>query len=184
MRLTAIFEIWHLGDGNYPPLHRGQLVNLSFEFLPYSLSKSIAPKASKFQQIKDAEYSFAGTVLKVYDDSPNSKVVVVQAEDFRFYINSFPTQNLLLKEGDRCDGFDLGNRCFVARGLHPESTYVIGLATERYDRGKGFSLDLYNLFKPPWSAEDQRQMEKMQNELGYFNNPRVTKDSEDEYPKA
>ena len=105
MRLTAVFETWHLGDENYPPLHRDQLVNLSFEFLPQSLSKSIAPKATKFEQIKDAEYSFEGTVLKVYEDPPHCKVVVVQAGDFRFYINSFPTKSPALKEGDSCGGF-------------------------------------------------------------------------------
>ncbi|MGH9713460.1 MAG: hypothetical protein ACRD5M_09210 [Candidatus Acidiferrales bacterium] len=79
---------------------------------------------------------------------------------------------------------DLGNRCFVARGLHPETMHVVGLATERYEKGKGFSLDLCNLYKPMWSAEDQQTMEEMQNELGYFRNPKVTKDSEDEYPTA
>ena len=105
MQLTAIFETWHLGDGNYPPLHNGQLVNLSFEFSPYSLSKSTKPKPSKFEQVKDAEYSFAGTVLKVYGKPPKGKLVVVQAEDFRFYINSFPTHSPVLKEGDRCEGF-------------------------------------------------------------------------------
>lgn len=104
MQLTAIFETWHLGDGNYPPLHKGQLVNLSFEFEPYSLSKSAVTTTSKFEQIHDAEYSFSGTVLKVYDDPPKGKLVVVQADGFRFYINSFPTKSPLLKEGDRCEG--------------------------------------------------------------------------------
>jgi hypothetical protein len=105
VQLTAVFETWHLGDGNYPPLHNGQLVNLSFEFLPYSLSKSTERKISKFEQVKDAEYSFAGTVLRVYGDAPKVKLVVVQAEEFRFYINSFPTHSPVLKEGDRCEGF-------------------------------------------------------------------------------
>jgi hypothetical protein len=105
VQLTAVFETWHLGDGNYPPLHNGQLVNLSFEFLPYSLSKSTEAKTSKFERVKDAEYSFAGTVLKVYGDPPKGKLVVVQAGDFRFYINSFPTDSAVLKEGDQCEGF-------------------------------------------------------------------------------
>jgi hypothetical protein len=103
--MTAIFETWHLGDGNYPPLRNGQLVNLSFEFMPYSLSKSTEPKASKFEQVKDAEYSFAGTVLKVYGEPPKGKLVVIQAVNFRFYINSFPAHSPVLKEGDWCEGF-------------------------------------------------------------------------------
>jgi hypothetical protein len=79
---------------------------------------------------------------------------------------------------------ELSNRCFVARGLQPESTHVVGLATEQYEKGKGFSLDLCNLFKPTWTSEDQRIMEEMQAELGYFKSPKVTKTSEDEYPTA
>lgn len=79
---------------------------------------------------------------------------------------------------------ELGNRCFVARGLNPECPHVVGIATERYEKGKGFSLDLCNSFKPNWSAADQRLMEQMQKDLGYFVRPKVTKDSEDEYPGA
>ena len=58
--------------------------------MPYSLAKSTEPKTSKFEQVKDAEYSFAGTVLKVYGEPPKGKLVVVQAVDFQFYINSSP----------------------------------------------------------------------------------------------
>jgi hypothetical protein len=64
VQLTAVFETWHIGDGNYPPLRKGQLVNLSFELEPHSLSKSTFLKDSKFEQIKDADYSFAGMVLR------------------------------------------------------------------------------------------------------------------------
>jgi hypothetical protein len=105
VQLTAVFETWHIGDGNYPPLHKGQLVNLSFEVEPHSLSKSTAPKDSKFEQIKDAEYGFAGTVLKVYADPPDSRIVVIQAGDFRFYMNSFPAGTPSLSEGERCEGY-------------------------------------------------------------------------------
>jgi hypothetical protein len=104
VQLTAVFETWHIGDGNYPPLRKGQLVNLSFELEPHSLSKSTSLKDSKFEQIKDAEYSFAGTVLKVYSDPPSGRIVVVQAGDFRFYMNSFPP-GTALSEGDACEGY-------------------------------------------------------------------------------
>lgn len=79
---------------------------------------------------------------------------------------------------------ELGNRCFVARGLNPECSHVVGIATERYEKGKGFSLDLCNSFRPNWSADDQRLMEQMQKDLGYFARPKVKMDSEDEYPGA
>ena len=105
MQLTAIFETWHIPDGNYPPLQRGQLVNLSFEVEPHSLSKSTSSNADKFEQVKDAEYSFVGLVLEVYLDPPSSPIVVVQAGDFRFYMNSFPAGTASLGEGDRCEGY-------------------------------------------------------------------------------
>jgi hypothetical protein len=104
VRLTAVFEIWHIGDGNYPPLHRNQLVNLSFQVEPHSLARLASPKQGRFDQIEDAEYSFAGTVLKVYDDPPTNRIAVVEAGDFRFYMDSFPPDAPRLKECDWIEG--------------------------------------------------------------------------------
>lgn len=77
---------------------------------------------------------------------------------------------------------DLGNRCFVARGITPECKTVIGVATEAYEGKPGFSLDAIYLHKPDWLAEDQRLCEKMQKELKYFVNSRITMARESEYP--
>jgi hypothetical protein len=78
---------------------------------------------------------------------------------------------------------ELGNRCFVARGKSSPKEKVIGLATEQYTPGKkGFSFDLIYLYKPDWTDKDQELMDKMQAELGYFVDPRLTKTEEDEYP--
>jgi hypothetical protein len=104
VHLTAIFETWHIGDGNYPPLRTNQLVNLSFEFQPDSLSNLSSPNEDKFEHIVDAEYSFAGKVLKRYLDPPDSHIVVIQAAGFRFYINSIPKGSPVLREGDKCQG--------------------------------------------------------------------------------
>ncbi|MFI5108217.1 MAG: hypothetical protein ACHP78_05165 [Terriglobales bacterium] len=79
---------------------------------------------------------------------------------------------------------ELGNRCFVARGLNPDATTVVGLATEQYGKGQGFSFDLIHLHKPTWSSEDQVHMEAMQSELGYFASPRTRRAHEDEYPQT
>jgi hypothetical protein len=35
---------------------------------------------------------------------------------------------------------ELRNRCLVARGLHKDAVSAIGIATERYGRGKGFCV--------------------------------------------
>ncbi len=79
---------------------------------------------------------------------------------------------------------ELGNRCFVARGLHPGATTVVGIATEQYAPGKGFSLDLVHLYLPQWRAEHQEHMEQMRAELGYFTQPQQSRSSEDEYPNV
>jgi hypothetical protein len=86
MKLTAIFEEWHLGDGNYPPLHKGQMVNLSFEIEPTAIeTKDGGTHTEEISRIEGAMYQFCGRVLKVYDDTDNL-IVVVRANDFTFYI--------------------------------------------------------------------------------------------------
>jgi hypothetical protein len=77
---------------------------------------------------------------------------------------------------------ELGQRCYVVRGLHPDSTTVIGLATEQYAAGKGFSFDLAYLHYPEWTDANRDLVARMQAELGYFKQPRQTPLSEDEYP--
>lgn len=77
---------------------------------------------------------------------------------------------------------ELGGRCFVARGTHQDRHTVIGLATERYETGKGFSFDIMYQYKPVWTKEDQRQMEFAQKEFGYFVTPQLKSVHEDEFP--
>ena len=79
---------------------------------------------------------------------------------------------------------ELGQRGYVARGLRPDSTIVIGLATEQYVAGKGFSFDLAYLHYPEWADANREVAARMQAELGYFKQPRQTSLSEDEYPSA
>jgi hypothetical protein len=78
---------------------------------------------------------------------------------------------------------ELGGRCLVARGLNKDRNTVIGLATERYEEGKGFSFDLVYLNIPQWTDELQKQIEYAQKEFGYFVNPKYMKTHEDEYPQ-
>lgn len=79
---------------------------------------------------------------------------------------------------------ELGRRCLVARGLNKERHTVIGLATERYEEGKGFSFDLLYLHIPEWTEELQKQIEYAQKEFGYFANPQSAQFHEDEYPQG
>ena len=78
---------------------------------------------------------------------------------------------------------ELGLRCLVARGLNKDRNTVVGLATERYEEGKGFSLDLLYLNISQWTNELQKKIEYAQKEFGYFANPQHMKIHEDEYPQ-
>lgn len=86
MKLTAVFENWHIGDGNYPPLHRGQLVSLSFELEPRSLEETSEDKPEEFSDRGDAEYRFCGRVLKVYENEGDGVITIVESAGFRFYV--------------------------------------------------------------------------------------------------
>jgi hypothetical protein len=77
---------------------------------------------------------------------------------------------------------ELFGRCLVARGLHQERSTVIGLATERYEEGKGFSFDLLHMNIPQWTDGLQEKMDYAQREFGFFTSPSFTKVHEDEYP--
>ena len=79
---------------------------------------------------------------------------------------------------------ELAGRCFVIRGLNSDCTTVIGIATEQYEIGKGFSLDAVYLSKDTWTPEDQTQLVYLQKEFGYFTNPLQTQTHEDEYPNS
>ncbi len=87
MQVTAIFESWHVGDGNYPPLSRGQLVRLSFELQPTSLAPHRGAAEPRLEHVGDAEYRGVARVLRRYQGEYNP-LVVLQAGTFRFYVYS------------------------------------------------------------------------------------------------
>jgi hypothetical protein len=77
---------------------------------------------------------------------------------------------------------ELQLRCFVTRGQYPDATTVIGLATERYLKNGGFSLDVAHLVIGTWTPEHELAVKGIQAELGYFVTPRARRLSVDEYP--
>jgi hypothetical protein len=70
--------------------------------------------------------------------------------------------------------------CFVARGIPPMNKRVIGVATEAENR----SYDYCVRIQPEWSAEDEANKLKIQQDIGIFVNPRREMGGEDEYPKV
>ena len=77
---------------------------------------------------------------------------------------------------------ELRGRCFVARSLEPKCTTVVGIATDRPRRGAGFSMDAMRLTIENWTEAHQRQAEEGQRLFGWFVNPSVAVEPEDEYP--
>lgn len=89
MELFAVFETWHIGDGNYPPLKRDQLVNLSFEVEPEVMKRAQSDAPLEFHHLGQARYEFTGIVLRVYKQGGDRcPLVVIEAGGFRFYMDS------------------------------------------------------------------------------------------------
>ena len=88
MNLTAVFESWHIGDGNYPPFNKGQLVNLSFELEPRRFEAVSLSNPECFEHLGNGDYRCCGTVQKVYEGQDQDTVVIFQTGDFRFYVMS------------------------------------------------------------------------------------------------
>lgn len=94
--LCVIFEEWHLGDGTYPPLHRGEKVNLSF-YIPTNDFKIADKQESYFIQIKDSDYSFCGQVIRNYKEN-DRQLIIVDTGTFKFYME-IPGKKLSLTVG-------------------------------------------------------------------------------------
>jgi hypothetical protein len=77
---------------------------------------------------------------------------------------------------------ELRGRCFVMRGLQQNCKIVIGIATELYQPGQGFSFDIVYLHLETWTDENHKQLEYVQKEFGWFVSPQQTAVHEDEYP--
>jgi hypothetical protein len=90
MKLTAIFEEWHLGDGNYPPLSKQDLVRLAFQMevppTEFSLEEISSSEVERFEHRGFAEYAFAATLLRVYENTSEVPLGVFEADCFRFYV--------------------------------------------------------------------------------------------------
>jgi len=86
-KLCVTFEEWHLGDGNYPPLHKGQKVNLSFYIYPGNKEIN-ANEEYYFNPIADSNYMFSGKVIRNYVDN-EKQIIIIDTGSFKFYLEEF-----------------------------------------------------------------------------------------------
>jgi hypothetical protein len=68
--------------------------------------------------------------------------------------------------------------CFVARGMPPKNTKVVGVATGRNNK----SYDFLFLDIPTWGLREEALKNQIQKQHGIFVSPRVSVSPEDEYP--
>ncbi len=73
-------------------------------------------------------------------------------------------------------------RCFAARGKILENHTVVGIATEQYTKGKGFSLDVGLFSKPVWTPEDEKALAELQAISPFFKSEVKRAFDEPEYP--
>ena len=95
MKLTAVFEHWHLGDGNYYAFAVGDAVRLSFEFDIDHMELALPDAPVSVEQIRDAEYAVTARVIRRYADGIDSPFPVLDAGTLRFYVPSRLASELL-----------------------------------------------------------------------------------------
>ena len=76
---------------------------------------------------------------------------------------------------------ELSARCFLAKGLYPERSIIVGIATE-IENKIGISFDLCYFEQEGWTDDDQEKFDKIQKETGFFSDTTTTEYHIDEYP--
>ena len=103
MKITALFESWHIWDGNYPPLTRGQLVRLSFELQVARLTALGANAAPLMEQEDGADYRIVAQLVRVYGQGED-RFGVYDTGSFRFYVDHRQAASLSLGTWVELDG--------------------------------------------------------------------------------
>ena len=88
--ICVTFEEWYIGDGTYPPLRKGQNVNLAFYIQPYE--KSYTTNSNYLlRPLKNSDYEFGGKIIRDFQDSDNH-IIVVDTKNYRLYIEIAETE--------------------------------------------------------------------------------------------
>ena len=102
--------------------------------------------------------------------TPSSRIVKAQIEGSPVYVflaRPFEQREDRLKE--------LQLTCMIGRQMHMDASVVIGIATEKYKKDQGFSLDICYFHLPEWTKEMEEKTNQIREELGIYKNPQQTK---------
>jgi len=69
---------------------------------------------------------------------------------------------------------ELHLHCLVARSMFKDRTKIIGIGSEHYEKGKGYSLDLIYMDMPDLTENQIKEAEDIKNELMIFKSPSTT----------
>lgn len=103
MRVMAVFEEWLLGDGVYPLLERGQVINVAFSMDSDTLTEADGAAVDHFTHRGGALCDFCGRVIWTKNEG-DVPVMAIEASGFRFYCASdqFTPQTRLVGSGLLC----------------------------------------------------------------------------------
>ena len=72
----------------------------------------------------------------------------------------------------------------MARGLRQEIQTVVGLATEVYEEGRGYSFDACYLHIPTWAPNNQKEFERIQSLASFFSTSEPQRVPYQEHPDS
>jgi hypothetical protein len=126
-----------------------QLALIQMALQPRGHRANLAESFSEF--LEKPELKVASRVMLAYQNTA-----------FVFIVGDSSEREARVKE--------LGMRCLVVRGKLPNVKLVVGIARDRPNSKGGQSSDIVYIDIPEWTEEDDNQVQKIQSELGYFEN--------------
>jgi hypothetical protein len=98
MRLTVVFETWLLGDGVYPPLARGQFVNIALQLQASEIRQASRSVPLCWESLDEAKYRVVAEVLVVFRGDRNEPTVALDAGGLRMYVENCKLKDLGIRD--------------------------------------------------------------------------------------
>lgn len=151
----------------------------TFEF-GNTLSESEIALRAMARENRISRRMLAGALLEFHEAASQRKTRSRMCKSLSgivyVFLNSRPDRP---REGRTAE---LSLRCLVARSLYKDCSTVIGLGINVEPGPQGYAEDIAYLDLPDWTDELDSEAKRIQEELGYFARPEVSRRHHDEYP--